>query len=327
MYPTYHGMTSEVFSLNEDGPKGLKKGWRKLTQMTERIEARAPTPGEVWIPLDSSEHPAHRSDEDFDNGLFGTGLFRSPLDVYYLTVGVAPRQTPVEVPVPKEFKLLNVVLGTYFPDEAKRRDLHEEERWQLVLRNARDRGDIVPNEFGGVSLRTRKRVTAGARVAHFDVLTGDMVLVDRMSYNFVRPKAGDPFVFATKNISGLNKSGEPQDLYFIKRLVGTPGDTLRVADPVLLRNGTPISGKPAFEKNNTRRTDLEYYGYRPSGGSRTAFLLHEPHTLPPGDYFAMGDNSSGSHDSRGWGHVPEKEIIGRGFFILYPFTNRWGAAE
>ena len=322
MYPTYHGMTTEVFPLDEDGPKGLTKLWRKFTLMTQRIEARATASGEVRIPL-YREEPAKLPEGALDEGWFGTRLLRSPLDVYSLMVD----GTVVEIPVPKEFKFTSVVLKTYFPEEAKL-PIGENDRWATVLRKANERGDIVTDALTGVPcLRTRKAVARGDRIANFDVLTGDMVLVDRMSYNFVRPKTGDPFVFAVKNIPGLAINGEPQDLYYIKRLAGTPGDTLQVKEPVRYRNDAPISGRPAFEKNNARRTELEYYGYRSGLGGYSLAPLDAPRRLPPGSYFAMGDNSGGSYDSRGWGYVPEKEIIGRGFFILYPFTRRWGPAE
>jgi signal peptidase I len=315
-------MTTEVFPLNEDGPKGLQKIWRKFTLMTERIEARSPVSGEVIIPL-YREEPAKLPDGALDEGWFGTRLLRSPVDVFSLVVN----GTVVEIPVPKEFRFSSVVLKTYFPEEAKL-PVGEHDRWEAVFRKANERGDMILDATTGLpSLRTRKIVSAGDRIANFDVLTGDLVLVDRMSYNFVRPKVGDPFVFATKNIPALATDGKPQDLYYIKRLVGIPGDTLQVKGPVLLRNGAPISGKPAFAKNNTRRTELEYYGYSPAAGNTPLAPLDRPRRLPPASYFAMGDNSGGSYDSRGWGYVPEKEIVGRGFFILYPFTRRWGPAE
>ncbi|MDR2863744.1 MAG: signal peptidase I [Puniceicoccales bacterium] len=324
MYPTYHGMTAEVFPLDSAGPGTAERIWRKLTLWTERIEVHSPVEGKVFIPLDSDDSPA-RLPDGLDGGLLGTGILASPTDTFYLMVGLEHRTVPVSVP--KEFNFSNVVLRTYFPDEAKQA-VSDSERWSLVLQNARKRGDLQLTADGRRVLRTDKTVSANGRLAHFDVLTGDRVLVDRMSYNFVRPSAGDPFVFATKNIPELaDRYGRPQDLYYIKRLVGTPSDTLQVRAPVLYRNGKPIAGKAAFDKNNTRRSDLEYYGYLPFVGDRRAYPLYNELTIPRAHFFAMGDNSSNSYDSRGWGFVPEKEVIGRGFFILYPFTSRWGRAE
>ncbi|MDR1497986.1 MAG: signal peptidase I [Puniceicoccales bacterium] len=326
MYPTYHGMTAEVFPLKEDGVGGLNKIWRKLTLWTTRVEARAPVSGEVFIPLDPNSGPERDHGNQFDSGIFNTNLLRNPVDVFYLSI---EKKAPVKITVPKEFTITGVLLKTYFPDDAKL-PIGEVACWRRVVERASRNGDLMPREKGGYFLRTHKQVAANERVVNFDVLTGDMVLVDRMSYNFVRPGAGDPFVFATKNIPGLNDHADnPQDIYFIKRLVGEPLDVLQVKGSVLLRNGAPISGSPAFEKNNAMRSDLEYYGYlsRSAGNNVHGCPLDKPLGIPPAHYFAMGDNSENSFDSRGWGFVPEKEIIGRAFFILYPFRKRWGIAE
>lgn len=323
MYPTYHGMTAEVYPVDGDGPGPGRIVWGKITQWAKRIEVRAPqgAAGEVWIPLSAVDGPVQAVGSD--GGILGTGLLAGASDVYLLQIG----ETQIPVTVPKDFDFLTVLLKTYFPEQAKL-PVGTVERWRKVLETARTRGDVVARN-GSHFLRTRHNVREGGRLVHFSILTGDMVFVDRMSYNFVRPKLGDPFVFATKNIPGLSDNrGNPQDLYYIKRLAGLPGDTLQVRSPVLYRNGAPIEGKPAFEKNNQRRLDLEYMGYFPNaGGSLYAQSLREARTVPEAHYYALGDNSGNSFDSRGWGFVPEKEVIGRGFFILYPFTNRWGLAE
>ena len=46
--------------------------------------------------------------------------------------------------------------------------------------------------------------------------------------------------------------------------------------------------------------------------------------LPPGSYFAMGDNSYNSYDSRYWGPVPEENLVGRGLLVYWPFNRHWG---
>ncbi|MDR2981581.1 MAG: signal peptidase I [Puniceicoccales bacterium] len=324
MYPTYHGMTAKVHPLDESNQSPVEKAWMKLTQWASTIEVRSPQAGEVLIPL-NGDGTLVRLPNGLDRGIFNTGILKSPNYVFALHVGMDKR-VPIEVP--QEFNFTSVVLHTYFPEEAAISTESENMRWSLVLKNARQRGDIISNPFGHIFLRTRREVKANGRLVNFDVLTGDMVLVDRMSYHFVTPKLGDPFVFATKHIPGLNdNNGQPTDLYYIKRLVGLPGDTLQVKEPVLLRNGDKIAGKPAFDKNNERQTDLLYYGYQPIAGRESSYMLHAPQTIPEHHYFAMGDNSSNSWDSRGWGYVPEEEVIGRALFILYPFTSRWGLAE
>ena len=172
-------------------------------------------------------------------------------------------------------------------------------------------------------VRTGKTVRAGGRVLSFDILTGDQLFVDRVSYHFVRPQVGDGFVFRTDNINShymQDAAGRQLEQYYIKRLVGTPGDKLEIREPVLYRNGKPITGSKAFNRNATREGN--YPGYRAGG------ILAEgaTFTVPEDSYIAMGDNSANSQDSRYWGTVPAKDVVGRPLFIYYPFTKRWGPA-
>ena len=89
----------------------------------------------------------------------------------------------------------------------------------------------------------------------------------------------------------------------------------------LYRNGRPITGAAAFGKNS--RKDGLYPGYTASGLLDFGQVVH----VPAQSYFAMGDNSPKSKDSRYWGFVPEKEVVGRPIFIYYPLTSRWGPAK
>jgi signal peptidase I len=153
-------------------------------------------------------------------------------------------------------------------------------------------------------------------VLRFDILTGDQLFVDRMSYHFVRPKVGQGFVFRTGQIPGIG-----QDQYYIKRLVGVPGDTLEIKNYTLFRNGEPITGSSAFDKN-ARRAD-NYVGYRNERDLSAGQVM----TVPADSFAALGDNSANSEDSRFWGYIPAREAIGRPLFIYYPFTSRWGPAR
>jgi len=137
-----------------------------------------------------------------------------------------------------------------------------------------------------------------------------------MSYHFVRPTVGQGFVFRTGQIPGIG-----QEQYYIKRLVGTPGDKLEIRDFALYRNGAPITGSIAFEKN-ARQAD-NYVGYRNYRDLAEGLTM----TVPPENFLALGDNSANSEDGRSWGYVPAKEAVGRPLFIYYPFTKRWGPAR
>jgi signal peptidase I len=161
---------------------------------------------------------------------------------------------------------------------------------------------------------------AGETIACGYMDTGDQVFVDKVSYNFVKPSAGDVFVFKTTGIrkieDGLNPALGSQ--HYIKRLAGMPGQTLRIAPPKLFVNGE-VPQQFVFQRVISAKDG--YKGYSNMG------ILGAPeatYTVPPHRYFALGDNSYHSSDSRVWGPVPERNVAGRGLFVYWPFSKRWG---
>jgi signal peptidase I len=192
-----------------------------------------------------------------------------------------------------------------------------------------ERADIQRQDGSGETVpaylvKLGRTVKAGEPIMRFDILTGDCLFVDRLSYQFVRPRVGDGFVFRTRNIPGIGV-----DQYYVKRLVGKPGDKLEIRQPVLYRNGKPITGARAFIWNS--RQEGLYPGYRNGRPNdlRQLYLRAPGDTLtvPARRFFALGDNSADSEDGRYWGFVPEKDVVGRPLFIYYPFTRRWGLAR
>ena len=113
--------------------------------------------------------------------------------------------------------------------------------------------------------------------------------------------------------------------YYIKRLVGKGGDTLEIDGSRLIRNGESITGTDAFELNAGRVGN--YPGYVHSGYGRFLRRPGDTVDIPEDYYFAMGDNSPNSSDSRTWGFVPKEAVIGRAVLIYYPFTKRWGISK
>ena len=298
MWPSYNGMTGEVFATAADEPGVIMQGLRFVTQLAVPKRLDATRSGEVRIPVARAS-----SDQSFIpyETISGRKWFVLPtqLRLYRLFVD----DQPVELKVPGDFDLDRVVLDAFF-DGA--------EDFPLSVGFPIGQARLVP---------TGKQVRSGERILAFDILTGDQLFVDRISYHFAKPEVGDGFVFRTKNLRELHPMMRgPNDQYYIKRLVGVPGDTLEIQEPVLLRNGAPIEGSNAFEGNATRSD--RYPGYRHEGH----FGPGDQIVVPEHQYLAMGDNSASSLDGRYWGAIPAQDVVGRPLFIYYPFTKRWGPA-
>src|SRR5439155_4928294 len=88
----------------------------------------------------------------------------------------------------------------------------------------------------------RGRYKKGDVIARGAIDTGDQVFVDKFSYNFVKPHRGDVFVFRTDNIPAIRPDPETGPPFYIKRLAGLPGDTLRIDPPFLYVNGKKAEG-------------------------------------------------------------------------------------
>jgi len=148
---------------------------------------------------------------------------------------------------------------------------------------------------------------------------GQRVLVDRIGNDFFGPSIGDIVVFhppagAADEICGdLHEKigaacdrptkGEATDNY-IKRVVGLPGDLIKIIAGRVYRNGK-------IEKQS-------YANFSGCNGSVPDCDYPTPIRVPAGHYFMMGDNRDHSDDSRFWGPVPRGWIIGEAFFTYWP---------
>jgi len=313
MWPTYNGMTPEVYRTPEEEPGTLATAGRLLAFGAWPHRVDAPASGEVLIPIGQNgrgyvawESVAGRS----------WLIFPTTLREYTLFVGDAP----VKVKVPLDFDFDWAIYDAFFrggPD-----DFYRQRKLGEIFQRAWQTGNFEVRVINGERVRcvkTGKRVNAGERMFSFDEMTGDQLFVDRVSYHFVPPKVGSGFVFRTGGIPYIaNRAG---DQYYIKRLVGTPGDTLQIDGTTLLRNGEPIEGSEAFKANSEQQG--RYPGYQASG----LLAPGETVSVGPNEFFALGDNSPNSEDGRVWGFVPEKDVIGRPLMIYYPFTRRWGPSK
>lgn len=296
MWPSYYGMTGEVFRTPAEEPGLVAQGLRFAAQLATPYRIDAPNDGEVMIVFDSARRGAAYRDVPGKKW----GVLPTTLREYQLMVG----GTSVAVRVPADFDLDRVLLNAFY-DGAE----------SYPLNRTANGGRV------GL-LRTGKTVKQGERALAFDILTGDQLFVDRVSYHFVRPAIGDGFVFRTGHLPELHRMmvGAPEDQYYIKRLVGQPGDRLEIRDYTLFRNDRPISGAEAFDLN-ARRAE-RYVGYRNEGRLPPGGIM----TVPDRHFAAFGDNSASSLDSRYWGYIPDKDVVGKPLFIYYPFTRRWGPA-
>ena len=164
---------------------------------------------------------------------------------------------------------------------------------------------------------------------------GDHLFVNRLSLHFREPRRGDVMVFATENITGPN--GEcPADSgdYYIKRLVGLPLDTLKIVDDTLyVKPHKAEKFVPVYELAPNMKKLYSgrggYQGHSNSIPGYSNFLRNsgEEFTVPQDHYFMLGDNTRFSADSRVWGPVPRRNLIGRPAIIFWPFSRRWGTVD
>jgi signal peptidase I len=159
----------------------------------------------------------------------------------------------------------------------------------------------------------------GEVIARGAIDTGDQVFVDKCSYNFVKPHNGDVFVFRTNDIPAIRPDPIAGPPFYIKRLAGLPGDQLRIDPPFLYINGKKAEGY-GFERVMSVRPPYRGYTF----GQQYLSKSDQTYTVPGNGYFAMGDNSYNSFDSRYWGPVPAENLVGRGLFVYWPFYPHWG---
>lgn len=118
--------------------------------------------------------------------------------------------------------------------------------------------------------------------------TGERVLANKLAYHLAEPKRGDIVIF-----------DYPKDLrqIYVKRVIGLPNETVAIEGGQVLINGSPL---PEPYKTFAAHGDMD------------------AQTIPPGQYFVMGDNRDVSDDSRYWGDLPRRDIIGRAVACYWP---------
>ena len=176
----------------------------------------------------------------------------------------------------------------------------------------------------------------GEDVIKLRMSAGDHLFVDRLTYNFRKPQRGEIIVFAT-----AGTKIEKQDEFYIKRLTVLPGERVQLGnDRHMIVNGQRLDrNTPHFEN---------VYGFDPATPPRESRfsghvngLVAQQFNLYPNlaplfpdqdtvftntgeNLMVFGDNTCNSSDSRVWGTLPASNVIGKSFFVYWPFTSRFG---
>lgn len=301
MYPTYSGMNAVIYSAEEGEPGAINKWFRVARLGARHRSITAQNSGHVELPF--LGFAPDGSPRFFAEEVKGRKFIIFPAKKAKFPIYIDGQLHSVTVPM--EFASeMNSVLDKVF--DITGADIKR-----------------VPGNDRFALMQLKQKVEAGEDVLRFDITLGDALFVDRFSYHFRKPAVGDPFVFRTDDIidSVGEATGDYTPKYYIKRLVGVEDETLEIRDGTLMVDGQPRDEVEAFGRNATQ--EGEYGGYK------NVKLLSKGREMriPEGKFVALGDNSANSADSRYWGFVPEKSVVGKAFFIYFPFTKRWGLAE
>ena len=126
----------------------------------------------------------------------------------------------------------------------------------------------------------------------------DRLLANKIIYKIRQPHRWEVIIF---------KCPEDPKKYFVKRLVGLPGETVEIKNGHVYINGVCMQ-YPDYIK-----TPLYYYNDEDGD-----FGVNGETKIPEGAFYTLGDNSINSKDSRYWGFVPEKNLVGKALFIYWP---------
>ena len=307
MQPTLFGVTSYNYLENsEDAKFVIPTGWERIKEWFEGI---------------SYVHVVAQNDGQL-SPTFPTTIFRSGQAQV-----IEPPSKFLIFNISQSFTLGGVKQMIWLPP-----DLGEA---PMEYRCGPGQRTTIP---GYVGLDPEHVFHKGDDVIKLRVSAGDHLFVDRLTYNFRKPERGEIVVFETR---GINNPQMPQDEFYIKRLNVLPGERVQIGnDRHIIINGHRL------DKNTPHYQFV--YGFNPDqppvesqfSGHVNGLVADEYHLYPtlaplfpdqdriftngPDSYMVFGDNTCNSFDSRAWGPFPARNVIGKSFFVYWPFTSRFG---
>jgi len=206
-----------------------------------------------------------------------------------------------------------------------------------AIESAQHEGAIIENAKGFFPILLLVLVLRSFLVEPFQIpsgsmepglIKGDFILVNKFAYGFRLPVLGTKVIEmddpARGDIMVFIPPHDPR--YFIKRVIGLPGDQIRYENKELFVNGEKVPHQPinlpmasssrVLELSENDYT-IQHYRGLPSKGDGEWIV-------PEGHYFMLGDNRDNSGDSRFWGFVPDENIVGKAFAVWMHWEN-WGS--
>lgn len=160
------------------------------------------------------------------------------------------------------------------------------------------------------------------------LLIGDHLLVDKLSYSPPGPVSKYLLPYTPVKRGDIIVFRYPVDIKqtFVKRVIGMPGDRLRIEAKVVYLNGTPLKEPYKYYKSEYLQSYRDFFPSEPNVALADSGMkmleqnvANKEIVVPEGYYFAMGDNRDSSLDSRYWGFVPRENIIGKPFIIYWSY--------
>ena len=170
-----------------------------------------------------------------------------------------------------------------------------------------------------------------------NLLVGDHLLVNKFAFGSQGSIVDAVLPFKAVARGDIIVFRYPKDLtkHYVKRVVGLPGDRLKIVDKQVFVNGEPLeepykmhTSPPGAYADPFR----DFFPPRPHPGRRYGGVDQNPYwyedyvtddqiLVPEGYYFAMGDNRDNSSDSRYWGFVPRQEVVGKALVIYWSYET------